>query len=75
MPAEDVTVELSPERVAAAIKTTEYKYFGDYEMSDDQREAVDVLVAVARQFYAPVSAARHQHSASTPSGDGEKGNV
>jgi len=35
-------------RVAAAIKATEYKYFGDYEMSDGQREAVNTLVEVAR---------------------------
>ena len=38
----------SREAIEAAIKKTEYKYFGDYEMSDDQREAVDILVDVAR---------------------------
>lgn len=36
------------EKLEAAIRRTEYKYFGDYEMSDDQREAVDVLVEFAR---------------------------
>lgn len=35
-------------KVEAAIKATEYKYFGDYEMSDDQRDAVDTLVEAAR---------------------------
>lgn len=40
------------EAVERAIKATEYKYFGDYEMSDDQRAAVDTLVAVARALIA-----------------------
>lgn len=31
-----------------AIKTTGYKYFGDYELSKDQWEAVDALVEFAR---------------------------
>lgn len=35
-----------------AIKATEYKYFGDYEMSADQREAVDVLVFHAQKLLA-----------------------
>ena len=48
---------LTPEVVAAAIKATEYKYFGDYEFSDDQREAVDVLVEVARHRLATAEAA------------------
>ncbi len=34
--------------IDAAIKVIEYKYFGYYEMSDDQRAAVDTLVAFAR---------------------------
>ena len=38
------------DRIAAAIKATEYKYFGDYEMSDEQREAVDVLVETAKRY-------------------------
>jgi hypothetical protein len=38
------------EAIAAAIKATEYKYFGDYEMSDGQREAVDTLADVARNY-------------------------
>lgn len=45
------TVSVTPEAVAAAIKATEYKYFGDYEMSDDQRAAVDTLVAVAKMYF------------------------
>lgn len=32
-----------------AIRKTEYKYFGYYEMTEDQHEAVDVLVAAARE--------------------------
>jgi len=47
----DGTDSQMPANVAAAIKATEYKYFGDYEMSDDQRKAVDVLVEVARSHY------------------------
>lgn len=39
---------VTQEQIAAAIKATEYKYFGDYEMSDAQRDAVDVLVRVAQ---------------------------
>jgi hypothetical protein len=31
-----------------AIKATKYKYFGDYELSPDQWEAVDTLVELAR---------------------------
>ena len=31
-----------------AIKTTGYKYFGDYELSKDQWDAVDALVEFAR---------------------------
>ena len=42
-----------PSEIAEAIRATEYKYFGDYEMSDDQREAVDVLVRFAQQYYSP----------------------
>lgn len=33
-----------------AIKETEYKYFGDYEMSKEQRDAVDKLVEIARAY-------------------------
>lgn len=40
----------SAAEIAQAIKATEYKYFGDYEMSDDQRAAVDVLVRVAQHY-------------------------
>lgn len=36
------------EGLREAIAATEYKYFGDYEMSDAQRKAVDVLVDHAR---------------------------
>jgi Lar family restriction alleviation protein len=40
----------NPAKLAAAIKATEYKYFGDYEFSDDQHDAVDTLVEFARAF-------------------------
>ena len=36
--------------IEAAIKKTEYKYFGDYEFSDDQRAAVDQLVTTAQNY-------------------------
>lgn len=41
--------KLSNEAINAAIKATEYKYFGYYEFSDKQHEAVDVLVSAARE--------------------------
>jgi hypothetical protein len=44
------------EKLAAAIKTTEYKYFGDYEFSDDQHNAVDTLVNFARHGITALSA-------------------
>ncbi len=37
-------------RIPAAIKATEYKYFGDYEFSPDQHAAVDTLVEAAAAF-------------------------
>lgn len=37
------------ERLANAIKATEYKYFGDYELSEDQWDAVETLVSHAKQ--------------------------
>ncbi len=39
----------TPEAVELAIGMTEYKYFGDYEMSESQRWAVNVLVALAER--------------------------
>tara|TARA_R110000787_G_scaffold68426_1_gene153093 strand:- start:166 stop:630 length:465 start_codon:yes stop_codon:yes gene_type:complete len=36
--------------IASAIKATEYKYFGDYEMSDEQRDAVEVLVTASQHM-------------------------
>ena len=41
--------------IERAIRHTEYKYFGDYEMSDDQRDAVDQLVLTARRYLAASS--------------------
>lgn len=38
----------SDEDIAQAIKATEYRYFGDYPMSDGQIDAVGVLCAAAR---------------------------
>jgi hypothetical protein len=52
---------IEPEERAAierAIKATEYKYFGDYEMSDDQREAVEQLVLTAQRYLALTEASR-----------------
>jgi hypothetical protein len=39
--------DTSPEAILAAVKQTEYKYFGDYELSTAQIEAVEVLVAAS----------------------------
>ncbi|WP_441460292.1 hypothetical protein [Burkholderia thailandensis] len=35
-------------KIEAAIKATEYKYFGSYEFTESQHDAVDVLVEAAR---------------------------
>ncbi|UEP43180.1 helix-turn-helix domain-containing protein [Burkholderia sp. B21-005] len=35
-------------KIEAAIKATEYKYFGSYEFTETQHDAVDVLVEAAR---------------------------
>ena len=40
----------SPDQIKAAIGETEDKYFGDYEFSKDQHEAVEVLVIVAQAY-------------------------
>ncbi|MRL69856.1 hypothetical protein, partial [Brevundimonas sp. SPF441] len=36
------------EEIRSAIKATEYKYFGDYEFTEDQHTAVDILVRAAQ---------------------------
>lgn len=36
--------EFTKEEIQWAIKQTEYKYFGDYEFSHEQKMAVDILV-------------------------------
>lgn len=38
------------EEIEAAIKATDYKYFGDYELSENQWEAVYVLLAAAKEL-------------------------
>ncbi|WP_313104537.1 hypothetical protein [Brevundimonas sp.] len=40
----------SDAQIDSAIKATEYKYFGDYEMSPEQFAAVDTLVAAATEL-------------------------
>ncbi len=44
------------QQLEEAIKKTEYKYFGDYELSTIQRTAVEVLVEAAREQLAAVPA-------------------
>ena len=41
----------SKEEIAWAIKQTEYKYFGHYELSDQERIAVEILVWAAKEKY------------------------
>ncbi len=48
--AEKLAAMTTDARIVEAIKSTDYKYFGDYEMSDGQRDAVDVLVVAAREL-------------------------
>jgi len=46
-------VQITDEQIDSlkdAIGKTEYKYFGDYEMSEGQRDAVDVLVETAKMM-------------------------
>jgi len=40
------------EAIEQAIRVTEYKYFGDYEMSGDQVEAVEQLALTAQRYLA-----------------------
>lgn len=37
------------EEIQWAVKQADYKYFGDYEFSDQQKIAVDILVWVAQE--------------------------
>ena len=39
--------ELTFQKLVDAIKKTDYKYFGDYEMTEEQRDAVGILVDAA----------------------------
>lgn len=39
-----VKTHFTAEEIQWAIKQTEYKYFGDYDLSDQQKMAVDILV-------------------------------
>lgn len=38
------------EEIEWAAKQTEYKYFGDYEFSDNQKIAVEILVWASSQY-------------------------
>jgi hypothetical protein len=42
--------ELTYKKITDAIKATEYKYFGDYELSERQRDAVETLIDAAVEF-------------------------
>jgi len=47
--AEEKGIAFTKEEIQWAVYQTEYKYFGDYEFSDQQRMAVDILVWAAEQ--------------------------
>lgn len=47
---EQGTDAFTKEEVEWAIKQTDYKYFGDYEFSDQQKMAVDILVWAAQEY-------------------------
>ncbi|QDP50351.1 MAG: hypothetical protein Tp178MES00d2C33159851_141 [Prokaryotic dsDNA virus sp.] len=47
---EQGTDTFTKEEVEWAIKQTDYKYFGDYEFSDQQKMAVDILVWAAQEY-------------------------
>lgn len=38
------------EEIEWALSETNYKYFGDYEFSDNQRKAVEILEKAAKDF-------------------------
>ena len=60
------------EEIRSAIKATEYKYFGDYEFTDDQHAAVDVLVRAAQSVIRPAPVASGgQHSSANDFPPGE----
>jgi len=42
----------TPERIAEALKAVDYKYFGDYELSESQWDAIFVLCASAKALQA-----------------------
>lgn len=41
---------MDPNKIRAAIAATEYKYFGDYELSEEEFKAVDILVETAKAY-------------------------
>ena len=58
--------ELKIEDITAAIKQTEYKYFGDYEFSESQQEAVDVLVRASVELMGVKASQSEWVSVATP---------
>ena len=50
-------IELTFQKLADAIKKTDYKYLCDYEMTEEQRDAVELLVDAAVELMA-MSASR-----------------
>ncbi|MDN7897159.1 hypothetical protein QZM82_13260 [Burkholderia cepacia] len=53
-------------KIEAAIKATEYKYFGSYEFTESQHDAVDVLVDAARTLLAAPHIAPQPAQADAP---------
>lgn len=51
--------ELTFQKLVDAIKKTDYKYFGDYEMTEEQLDAVGILVDAAIELM--VMSASRQH--------------
>ena len=45
-------IHFTTEEIQWAIEQTEYKYFGEYEMTDQQEMAVEILVWVSQQVVA-----------------------
>jgi hypothetical protein len=43
------TPQFTREEINWAIEQTEYKYFGNYEMTDQQQIAVEILIWCARE--------------------------
>lgn len=43
-------LKFSKEEIEWAVEQTEYKYFGDYEFTDQQKIAVEIIVWASKEY-------------------------